>query len=147
MMKFNIKRNGWGYTALQVECDGEFLFTDKEFLGEEDFQDNHCKLPVFVDTQLCIARIIHVLRKEAQSKKLFHTDFGSTYYINGVLAYITENMQSSLRTAEVAEHFSVSPTKLNQDFRSVTGTSLRQYLIELRLTRAHELLESGSSVP
>lgn len=100
----------------------------------------------FVDTQLCIARIIHVLRREAQSKKLFQTDSGSTYYINGVLAYITENMQSSLRTVEVAEHFSVSPTKLNQDFRSVTGTSLRQYLIELRLTRAHELLESGVSV-
>ncbi len=51
--ELNIRRNGWGYTALQVECEGEFVFTRKEFLGEEDFQDNHCKLSVFIDTQLC----------------------------------------------------------------------------------------------
>ncbi len=51
--ELNIKRNGWGYTALQVECEGEFVFTQKEFLGEEEFPGNHCKLPVFIDTQLC----------------------------------------------------------------------------------------------
>ncbi len=51
--ELNIMRNGWGYTALCVECEGEFVFTQKEVLGEEDFPGNHCKLPVFIDTQLC----------------------------------------------------------------------------------------------
>ncbi len=49
----DILRNGWGYTALQVECEGDFVFTEKEFLGEDDFTGNHCRLPVFIDTQLC----------------------------------------------------------------------------------------------
>ncbi len=44
-----IIRNGWGYTALQVECDGDFLFTEKTFLGEEDFIGNYCRLLVFLD--------------------------------------------------------------------------------------------------
>lgn len=52
-VELNIMRNGWGYTALQVECEGEFVFTEKEFLGEDDFLGNHCVLPVFIDTQQC----------------------------------------------------------------------------------------------
>lgn len=51
--ELNIMRNGWGYTALQIECEGEFVFTQKEFLGDEDFIGNHCKLPVFIDARLC----------------------------------------------------------------------------------------------
>ncbi|MBR1931711.1 MAG: hypothetical protein IJ833_09640 [Lachnospiraceae bacterium] len=45
-----IVRNGWGYTALQVECDGEFLFTEKSFLSDEDFVGNRCRLPIFLDS-------------------------------------------------------------------------------------------------
>ncbi len=57
--ELNIKRNGWGYTALHVECEGEFVFTQKEFLGDEDFTDNHCRVPVFIDTQLCRQGLNH----------------------------------------------------------------------------------------
>lgn len=51
--ELTVNRNGWGYTALQVECEGEFVFTRKEFLGEEDFPGNQCRLPVFIDTRMC----------------------------------------------------------------------------------------------
>lgn len=52
-LELNITRNGWGYTALQVECEGDFVFTEKEFLGDVEFLGNRCVLPVFIDTQLC----------------------------------------------------------------------------------------------
>lgn len=48
-----IVKNGWGCTALNVECEGEFLFVEKEFLSEEDFTGNVCRLPVFIDTGRC----------------------------------------------------------------------------------------------
>ncbi len=51
--ELNIMKNGWGYTALQVECEGDFLFTEKEFLCDDDFLGNRCTLPVFIDAQLC----------------------------------------------------------------------------------------------
>lgn len=44
-----IVRNGWGYTALNVECDGDFLFVEKELLTDDDFLGNRCRLPVFLD--------------------------------------------------------------------------------------------------
>lgn len=51
--ELNIVKNGWGYTALQIECEGDFLFTEKEFLGEDDFLGNRYTLPLFVDPQMC----------------------------------------------------------------------------------------------
>lgn len=32
-----IVRNGWGYTNLQIECEGEFVFTEKENITDDDF--------------------------------------------------------------------------------------------------------------
>lgn len=49
----DIVRNGWGYTALNVECEGDFVFTEKEFLTDDDFLGNLCRLPVFIDSSRC----------------------------------------------------------------------------------------------
>lgn len=46
-------RNGWGYTRLWVECEGDFVFTEKECLSDDDFLGNRCVLPVYVDSSLC----------------------------------------------------------------------------------------------
>lgn len=51
--ELTIVRNGWGYTRLYVECSGDFLFTEKEALTDDDFLGNRCVLPVFVDSSLC----------------------------------------------------------------------------------------------
>ena len=39
-----IKKNGWGYTKLNVSVQGDFLSTEKEILTEEDFPLNHCEV-------------------------------------------------------------------------------------------------------
>lgn len=51
--ELTIVRNGWGYTRLYVECNGDFLFTEKEVLTDDDFLGNHCRLPVFIDSSFC----------------------------------------------------------------------------------------------
>ena len=51
--ELGIVRNGWGYTCLNVECSGDFLFTEKEVLTDDDFLGNRCRLPVFIDGKLC----------------------------------------------------------------------------------------------
>lgn len=51
--EIEITRKGWGYTAVNVECEGEFLFTEKEFLDDNDFLGSKCRLPVFIDQSAC----------------------------------------------------------------------------------------------
>ncbi len=43
-----ITRNGWGYTGLQMETDGEFLRLNKQSIGEEDFTGNTARLRVWI---------------------------------------------------------------------------------------------------
>lgn len=37
-----LTRNGWGYTRLQAETEGEFLKTEKSILTDDDFLGNKC---------------------------------------------------------------------------------------------------------
>jgi len=45
----NIMRNGWGYTRLEVEAEGDFLYVEKSLITEDDFLGNYYSLPVYVD--------------------------------------------------------------------------------------------------
>lgn len=45
-----ITRNGWGFTRLRAETEGDFLSVEKKVLREEDFLGNQCSLPVFITT-------------------------------------------------------------------------------------------------
>lgn len=43
-----INRNGWGYSELFLEAEGDFLILEKEAVREEDFLGNTCRLPFYV---------------------------------------------------------------------------------------------------
>lgn len=47
-----ISRNGWGYTRLAVEVQGDFLAVEKQMLREDDFLGNQSVLPVFIHPEL-----------------------------------------------------------------------------------------------
>lgn len=45
-----IVKNGWGYTRLEVSAEGDFLYSEKEVLSDDDFLGNRCRLPVYIDS-------------------------------------------------------------------------------------------------
>lgn len=45
-----ITRNGWGYTDLTVETEGDFIRISRQVLTEQDFMGNLCRLSVHIDT-------------------------------------------------------------------------------------------------
>ncbi len=47
--EITIVKNGWGYTVLNVECEGAFLFSEKELITEDDFLGNYARIPVYID--------------------------------------------------------------------------------------------------
>lgn len=48
--RITITRNGWGYTALAVETDGDFLYVEKKVLTDDDFLGNICNFGFQVDS-------------------------------------------------------------------------------------------------
>ncbi len=47
--RITITRNGWGYTALAIETDGDFLSVEKKVLTDDDFLGNICNTGFLVD--------------------------------------------------------------------------------------------------
>jgi len=50
-LSLGIVRNGWGYTHLDIETEGTFLFVEKESITDDDFLGNRYKLPVYIDSE------------------------------------------------------------------------------------------------
>lgn len=46
-----INRNGWGYSELNIEKEGDFLALEKEVIRDEDFLGNCYRLPFYVDSK------------------------------------------------------------------------------------------------
>lgn len=68
--EITIVRNGWGYTALNVECDGDFLYSEKTLLTEDDFLGNYARLPIYVDGS-------HLCQGKNQGKVVLYNSFVS----------------------------------------------------------------------
>lgn len=84
-------RNGWGFTRLYVECEGDFLFTEKEVMTDDDFIGNHYELPVFIDTSMC-----------GQGRK-----FGRIYLYNAYVSLVVDvtvnnNEIEGIRSREIS---------------------------------------------
>ncbi|HEY0449978.1 AraC family transcriptional regulator [Actinophytocola sp.] len=60
-----------------------------------------------------------------------------------VIRYAREHLSDPLTVADLAEHASLSPSAFTALFRESTGTSPYQFVKELRLTRARDLLVRG----
>lgn len=46
--ELQIHKNGWGYTFLKVEAEGDFLSTEYSFVTEENFLGNVCKFLFYI---------------------------------------------------------------------------------------------------
>ena len=73
-------------------------------------------------------------------------NYSSIRTIEKVIIYMIENHAGNLTLPMLAEYVGVSPSYLGSIFRSVTGRSTIDYLIEIRINKAKNLLKDGCSV-
>lgn len=66
--------------------------------------------------------------------------------VEQVINYMSENFSQSITLEELSEHIKISPSYLGTLFKSVTGKSPINYLIDIRLHKAKELLLDGHIV-
>ncbi len=67
-------------------------------------------------------------------------------YIKDVVEHIGLHYKDEITTPELAAKFFVSVNKLNRDFKRYTGSTIKQYLIALRMKYAQAMLAGGEGV-
>lgn len=63
-----------------------------------------------------------------------------------ILQFITDNIDKNISTELITKKFAISKTSLYWLMKNTTGMSLKQFTIQLKLSRASELLSQGKSV-
>lgn len=64
--------------------------------------------------------------------------------IESVIAYLQENLAAQISLEQVARVFGYSQPYLSRSFRSATGMSVTEYLINLRVNHAKKLMVGGA---
>ena len=65
----------------------------------------------------------------------------SSFYIQDVLQYISENFYKPIDATSIARHFAISRSKLDRDFKYFTGDTVHCYIEICRANQAKFLLE------
>ncbi|MGQ5389991.1 helix-turn-helix transcriptional regulator [Paenibacillus sp. M.A.Huq-84] len=66
--------------------------------------------------------------------------------VEKVINYMTEYFPNPLTLQEIADQIGISPSYLGSIFKEVTGTAPINYLVDIRLRKAKDLLRDGYSV-
>lgn len=88
--------------------------------------------------------LISILRYRTQEQENDGVVEEGTERIHRVTGYLFEHLAEDITLPALAAHFAVSPSHLSRTFKQVTGFGLREYLVNLRIQRACELLLSTS---
>jgi len=70
------------------------------------------------------------------------SSLGNTYLIQNVIDYIHENYAKDLSNALIGQQFSYHPNYINKCMLANTGQSLHQYVVNARVLKALELLQT-----
>ena len=78
-----------------------------------------------------------------QLERILYAAPGHYNYIDFVLEYINESYMNEICLGDLAQSMHLSPSYLSTLFRKNVGTSFQQYLVELRMRKAEELIRTG----
>ena len=67
-------------------------------------------------------------------------------YVIKIMEFINKNIEKKILLNDIAEHLSLSISRISHLFKSVTGISIMSYIIKKRLATAKELLKNGEHI-
>ena len=70
----------------------------------------------------------------------------SDYHIQKIIRYIISHYNEPITTDNITREFHINRDKLNKEFKRFTNTSIRQFIIEIRLNRAKAFLCHGMQI-
>ena len=89
---------------------------------------------------LCLGFVLNKLFDFCPEERIVQVGT-SSFYLQDVLQYVAEHLQSPPGTEELAHHFSVSRSKLDRDFKRYTGLTVHRFVDLCRINHAKYLLQ------
>ena len=108
----------------------DFHCLDSEFVSP---QRNYAAMLSAILQKLLITTVRHITAVSGES---------SASLVKGIIEYIHENIAKDLSNTEIGQHFSYHPNYINRCMLASTGQSLHQYVVNARILKALELIQT-----
>ncbi len=125
--------------------DSQFKIFDKAWQLIEEFnqQKTHFNL---MGRALVMEMMLFILRSLEKEEQLSEEEHASqndrmNQVVQLIMTYMENNFAKDISIEQLATLYYVSPTYLSKIFKDITGVSPINYLIQIRLTKARQLLE------
>ena len=115
--------------------DEHASYLKKIILSSDPQNESECKITL----ALLLNKLVSVCSAENTE-----TIEASSFYLQDVLKYISENFAENIDPVSIAKRFAVSRSKLDRDLKYHTGLSTREFINTCRLNQAKILLEGHS---
>lgn len=99
------------------------------------------------EKQLLLLLLLLAQAKESQSQNNMLRLNTPNNYVFDVTRYLITHLDEPLTAAQLAAHFHVSISKLNTDFQEIIKQTPKAFCIDLRISRAAELLRTQPKMP
>ncbi len=107
-----------------------WLYYIENIVNAKAFEDKRLYLTILL-SELCE----NINKTEYESHTLSET--------GRIIEFINQNLMTISTLEEICEHFHISKTHLNRKFKSITGSTVWDYIITKRLITAKDMLLSG----
>lgn len=94
---------------------------------------------------LFLADLIDDYRSSSNNKDKSTYDFHKSVYVQQAVNYLVNNYQKNLRINDLSDFLGISRSYLSISFKNALGISLQAYLIDLRMSKAAELLKNTNN--
>ncbi|MGI6254595.1 MAG: response regulator transcription factor [Acutalibacter sp.] len=106
----------------------------------EDFTYQDC-MDSFSTIDAVIKTVDYLIKALKQCQK---TDDSEEDYVSRAKSYVIDHYNSELSIKEIADFIHLSPEYLTRLFKKETGSTLKDYIIECRISTAKDLLANSS---
>lgn len=137
-----------GLNADQLEIQNRFQFRDTEMEAlcwtmKREMDLGYPTGPIYLDAlSLAVASRLVMRHSSVANPVEQRSDVLAGRRLKQVLSYIEERLAEEVTLEDIASYAGLSSSYLNNLFRAAIGKPLHQYLIERRVERARQLLES-----
>ena len=115
----------------------EYLRSFLEFMSDEKYPHTQRQ------KELLFGFVINKLFEFCDEKKIIRIG-ATSFYIQDIMRYISENMSTPINAQTIAKQFAVSRSKLDRDFKTAIGMTVHDFADICRINYAKVLLRSKS---
>lgn len=129
-------------TAIMLSARGKLPYPDKVIVLMKQLQDSIRSGCSTLSSNFMATTVLCELYEQTFREKIEYIkgDYSKKQVYYDIVDYINENIYKELKVTDIAEKFGYNSKYLSHVFNNITGTSLKQFVLQKKVAKANYML-------